>query len=146
MSPNSIQGVQNQVFAVFLLLTTFPYLDQQIISQFTAYREIYELREAPSRTYSWLVFMLSNILVEIPWQSFMSVFLFAGWYYPIGMYKNGNHTQNITELSGLVFLLIWSFMLFVLTIAYMVAASIESTLTAINITQLLYSLSLIFCG
>ena len=146
MSPNSLQGVQNQVFAVFLLLTTFPYLDQQIISQFTTYREIYELREAPSRTYSWPVFMLSNILVEIPWQSAMSVFLFVGWYYPIGMYKNGTVTQNVTELSGLVFLLIWSFMLFVLTIAYMVAASIESAQTAINITQLLYSLSLIFCG
>lgn len=32
--------------------------------------------------------MMSNILVEIPWNTLMAVFIFVSWYYPIGMYRN----------------------------------------------------------
>jgi hypothetical protein len=28
---------------------------------------MYEVRERPAKTFSWKVFVLSNILVEIPW-------------------------------------------------------------------------------
>ena len=34
MSVNSVQGLQDQIFAIFLLLTMFTNLDQQIISQY----------------------------------------------------------------------------------------------------------------
>lgn len=34
---------------------------------FVTQRSLYEVRERPSRTYSWIVFMMSNILAEIPW-------------------------------------------------------------------------------
>ena len=47
MSVNSVQGLQNQIFAIFLLLTIFTNLDQQIISQYLGYRTISETREAP---------------------------------------------------------------------------------------------------
>jgi ATP-binding cassette subfamily G (WHITE) protein 2 (PDR) len=30
-------------------------------------RSMYEVRERPAKTFSWKVFVLSNILVEIPW-------------------------------------------------------------------------------
>jgi ATP-binding cassette subfamily G (WHITE) protein 2 (PDR) len=146
LSPNTLQGIQNEIFAVFLLMTTFTNLDQQIIPQFTSYRIIYETREGPSRMYSWLVFLLANILVEIPWQTLMSALLFACWYYPIGMYRNGIQTDDVGERSALVFLFIWAFMLFTLSLSYLVVAGMNSGPTAVNIAQLLYSLSLIFCG
>ncbi|KAL8826678.1 MAG: hypothetical protein Q9191_003653 [Dirinaria sp. TL-2023a] len=145
MSPNTIQGIQNQVFAVFLLMTTFTNLDQQIIPQITAMRRIYEIRERPSRTFSWPVFILSHILVEIPWQTLMSVMLFVCWYYPIGMHKD-LPIATASARSALVFLAIWSFMLFTSSLSLVVAVAIESAQTAVNIAQLLYSLSLIFCG
>lgn len=34
---------------------------------FVVQRSLYEVRERPSKTYSWKVFILSNIVVEIPW-------------------------------------------------------------------------------
>lgn len=36
---------------------------------FVIQRSLYEVRERPSKTYSWKVFILSNIIVEIPWGS-----------------------------------------------------------------------------
>lgn len=146
LSPNTLQGVQNEIFAVFLLMTIFTNLDQQIIPQFTAYRSIYQIREGPSKMYSWVVFLLANFIVEIAWQTVMSVILFACWYYPIGMQRNGNPTHDVSERSGIVFLFIWSFMQFTLSLSYLVVAGMASGPTAVNIAQLLYSLSLIFCG
>ncbi len=145
-SPSSLQGVQNEIFAVFLLMTIFTNLDQQIIPQFAAYRSVYEIREGPSRMYSWTVFLLANYIVEMVWETFMAVILFVCWYYPIGMQRNGRPTHDVHERAGIVFLFVWSFMQFTLSLSYLVAAGIKSSATAVNIAQLLYSLSLIFCG
>lgn len=50
-------------------MTMFTNLDQQIIPQITTMRNSLDTRECPSRTYSWPVFILSKVLVEIPWQN-----------------------------------------------------------------------------
>ena len=145
MSGNSVQGLQDQIFAIFLLLTAFTNLDQQIISQYVGYRSLYETQEGRSSIYSWPVFVLSNIIVEIPWQTIMAAIMFTCWYYPIGMFRNGN-PEDTLERGGLVFMTIWSFMMFVLTGSFAVVSGMESGPTAVNIAQLFYSLSLIFCG
>lgn len=62
---NSLQGLQSQLFAVFVLLTIFSNFCQQIMPHFVSQRALYEVRERPIKTYSWKVFILSNILVEI---------------------------------------------------------------------------------
>jgi len=51
------------------MFTTFGQLIQQIMPTFVIQRSLYEVRERPSKTYSWYVFILCNILVEIPWAS-----------------------------------------------------------------------------
>lgn len=65
-APNSIQGLQNQMFAIFSLLTVFGQMVQQSMPQFVIQRSLYEARERPSKVYSWKVFMLSQIIVELP--------------------------------------------------------------------------------
>lgn len=40
---------------------------------FVTQRSLYEARERPSKTYSWKAFMLSNIFVELPWNTLMAV-------------------------------------------------------------------------
>lgn len=45
----------------------FSQLVQQIMPNFVTQRSLYEVRERPAKTYSWKVFILSNIVVEIPW-------------------------------------------------------------------------------
>jgi pleiotropic drug resistance (PDR) family protein len=143
---NSIQGMQNQMFSVFMLMTIFGNLVQQIMPNFVTQRSLYEVRERPSKAYSWKAFMASNIIVELPWNTLMAALIFFCWYYPIGLYNNAKPTDAVTERGGLMFLLIWTFLLFTSTFAHMVIAGIELAETGGNIASLLFSLCLIFCG
>ncbi|ERF69401.1 hypothetical protein EPUS_05946 [Endocarpon pusillum Z07020] len=146
MSANSMQGVQNQVFSVFLVFTLHSSLVQLIMPRFLENRTLYELSERPSRTYSWAVFVMSNIISELPWQTLLAVIQFTTWYYPLGMYRNALAAHHLNERGGLMFLLIWSYMLFSSTFSQMVVTIMPDAATGINISALLYSLSLIFCG
>ncbi|KAJ5698388.1 ABC transporter CDR4 [Penicillium macrosclerotiorum] len=143
---NSIQGLQNQMFSVFMLMTIFGNLVQQIMPNFVTQRSLYEVRERPSKAYSWKAFMCSNILVEIPWNALMAAIIYFCWYYPIGLYNNAKQTDSVTEKGGLMFLLILTFLLFTSTFAHMVIAGIELAETGGNIATMLFSLCLIFCG
>lgn len=145
-SPLSQQGLQNQLFAIFMLLTIFGNLMQQIMPHFVTQRALYEVRERPSKTYGWKVFMLANIIVELPWNTLMAVLIYFCWYYPIGMYRNAIPTGQVHERGALMFLLVLTFLLFTSTFTNMIIAGIDSSETAGNIGQLLFSLTLIFCG
>lgn len=57
--------------------------------------------------------MLSNIMIEIPWQSLAGLFLFVLWYYPIGLYRNAEPTNTVHERGALTFILMQEFMWFV---------------------------------
>ena len=142
----SLQGLQNQLFSIFMLMTIFGNIVQQTMPHFVTQRDLYEVRERPSKTYSWPVFMLSNIIVELPWNTLMSVIIFFCFYYPIGMYRNAIPQHQVHERGGLMWLLIWAFLLFTSTFTDMVIAGIATAETAGNIAQLLFSLTLIFCG
>ena len=144
--PNSLQGLQNQLFAIFMLLTIFSNFCQQIMPHFVTQRALYEARERPSKTYSWQAFILSSILVEVPWNALMAVLIFVGWYYPIGLRQNAVEVDQVAERGALMFLFILAFMIFAGTFTNMVTAGIETAEAAGNITNLLFSLSLIFCG
>ncbi|KAF8851269.1 putative ABC transporter [Acephala macrosclerotiorum] len=142
----SQQELQNQMFAIFMLFTIFGQLVQQIMPHFVTQRSLYEARERPSKTYSWKAFMISNIAVELPWNSLMAVLIFFCWYYPIGLYRNAIPTNAVTERGGLMFLLIWEFLLFTSTFTNMVIAAIDTAETGGNIANLMFSLTLVFCG
>ena len=145
-SPNTSQGLQNQLFGIFMLLTLFSQLVQQIMPLFVTQRSLYEARERPAKTYSWKAFMLSNMIVEIPWATAAGAFLFFTWYYPIGLFNNAVPTDAVPDRGALTFLLILGFLYFSSTFAHMVIAGIETAETAGNIASLLFSLSLLFCG
>ena len=58
--PNTQTGLQNQMFGIFMLMTIFGQLVQQIMPHFVTQRALYEVRERPSKTYSWKAFMISD--------------------------------------------------------------------------------------
>ncbi|KAK0121069.1 hypothetical protein ONS96_011252 [Cadophora gregata f. sp. sojae] len=145
-APTSLQGLQNQLFAIFMLLTVFGNLSQQIMPHFVTQRSLYESRERPSKTYSWVVFILSNLIVEMPWNTLGGIILYFTWYYPIGLYRNAQPTDAVTERGGLMFLFLWSFVMFAGTFTHLVVAGIETAETAGNVGNLLFSLCLIFNG
>ncbi|KAL9127279.1 MAG: hypothetical protein Q9217_003814 [Psora testacea] len=142
----SIQGLQNQLFSIFLLMTIFGNLVQQIMPHFVTQRALYEARERPAKVYSWKVFMLSNIVVELPWNTLMAIIIFFCFYYPIGMYRNASPMHQTHERGALMFLLVWEFLIFTSTFTDMVIAGIGAAETAGNIANLLFSLTLVFCG
>ena len=145
-SPLSQQGLQNQMFSIFMLVTIFGNLSQQIMPNFVTQRSLYEARERPSKTYSWKVFMLSNVVVELPWNSLMAALMYFCWYYPIGFQRNAAQTDTVTERGALMFLYIWIFFMWISTLSHALIAGIDLAETAGNFGNLLFSLSLVFCG
>ncbi|KAK4225246.1 ABC-2 type transporter-domain-containing protein [Podospora fimiseda] len=139
-SPHSLQGTQNSIFSIFLVFLLHSNMIQIILPQFISNRSLFESRERLSRTYSWPVFILSNFLSEIPWQTMVALVQFVGWYFPLGFY-NGQ-----SEKAGLMFLVIWSFAIFSSTISQLMGCLLPDEATGINIGATLWSLSLIFCG
>ena len=109
-------------------------------------RDLFEIRERQSGTYSWPVFVLSNIIAELPWQAFLSVILFVSWYFPLGLYETALSTGQVHERSTLTLLIIWSYLTFSSTFTHMIGTIMPDASTGINISALLYTLSLINCG
>lgn len=145
-APNTQQGLQNQMFGIFMLMTIFGQLVQQIMPLFVTQRALYEVRERPSKTYSWKAFMLSNIVAEINWSLLCAVLLFFTWYYPIGLFRNAEPTDAVHERGALMFLLVLAFLWFTSTFAHMVIAGVDTAETGGNIANLMFSLTLVFCG
>lgn len=145
-APLTQQGLQNQMFSIFLLFTIFGQLVQQIMPHFVTQRALYEVRERPSRAYSWKAFMCSNIVVELPWQLVMAVIVFFCFYYPIGLQDNAAAAGATAERGGLFFLFVLQFLLFASTFTHMIIAAIPDAETGGNIANLMFSLCLIFCG
>ncbi|KAI8826583.1 ABC transporter protein [Fimicolochytrium jonesii] len=144
-APHTQQGLQNQMYSIFMLMTIFGNLCQQLMPLFVTQRALYEARERPSKTYSWQAFMLSHIIVEVPWNLLLAAVMFCGWYYPIGMDRNAAEGE-VVERSGLMFLYIWQFLMFTSTYGIMFIAGVEMPETAGNMANVGYAMCLIFCG
>uniref|UniRef100_A0A0W0GAH4 ABC transporter domain-containing protein n=1 Tax=Moniliophthora roreri TaxID=221103 RepID=A0A0W0GAH4_MONRR len=143
---NDLQGLQDQIFSIFLLMTIFSSYTNQIMPHFVTQRALYEARERPSKTYSWISFISANICAELPWNALMGVVMFFCWYFPIGFYRSAAETGTVTEREALMFLLILVFMLFTSLFSQMMIAGIEATELAGNLANLLFCLCLLFCG
>ena len=137
---SSQQGLQNTIFSVFMLTSIFSTLVQQIMPRFIIQRSLYEVRERPSKAYSWAAFLIANIIVEIPWQMFLGIVVYASYYFPIF----GRHQSS--ERQGLILLLCMQFFVFASTFAHMLIAALPDAETAGNIATLMFSLTLTFNG
>ncbi|WPH01081.1 Hypothetical protein R9X50_00391600 [Acrodontium crateriforme] len=145
-APLTHQGLQNQLFSIFMLFTIFGQLVQQIMPHFVTQRALYEVRERPSKTYSWKAFMISNIVVELPWNTLMAIIIFFTFYYPIGLYNNAIPTDAVTLRGFQFFLFVLEFLLFTSTFTNMMISGIADAETGGNLANLMFSLCLIFCG
>ncbi|KAH7142059.1 ABC-2 type transporter-domain-containing protein [Dactylonectria macrodidyma] len=145
-APNTLQGLQNQTFAIFNLLTIFGQLVQQTMPYFVVQRSLYEVRERPSKVYSWKVFICGQIIVEIPWNTLMAVFMFVCFYYPIGLNENAKPADQVTERGALMFLLLWAFLMFTCTFTDFIIAGFNTAEAGANVANMLFMMCLMFCG
>jgi ATP-binding cassette subfamily G (WHITE) protein 2 (PDR) len=88
--------------------------------------------------------MLSNIIVELPWNSLMAILIYFTWYYPVGFYKNAG--DDVHSRGFLMFLLVWTFLLFTSTFTHFIISFCDTAENGGNIANLMFSLCLIFCG
>ncbi|KAI1844016.1 hypothetical protein JX266_009882 [Neoarthrinium moseri] len=135
----SLAGMQTIVFSVFMIITIFTTVVQQIQPVFVTQRSLYEVRERPSKAYSWQVFLIANVIVEVPWQVLMGILTYACFYYPV---------TGIQSSERQVLVLLFSIQLFVYaaSFAQMTVAALRDAETAGGIVTLLSMMSLTFCG
>lgn len=108
--------------------------------RFVIQRSLYEVRERPSKAYSWVAFLLANITVELPYQVVLAILMWISWYFAV-FGKNQD-----SETRGLMLLVLVQFMLFVSTFAHMIIAAMPDAETAGNIATLLFSMMVTFNG
>ncbi|EGX45830.1 hypothetical protein AOL_s00117g35 [Orbilia oligospora ATCC 24927] len=139
--PKSSQaGTQSLIFAVFMVMSIFSTIVQQIMPRFVIQRSLYEVRERPSKAYSWIAFIIAQIVVEIPYQILLGILVWAAWYWPVF----GRH--NPAEVVVLVLLYLIQFFVFASTFAQMLVAGLPDAATAGTLATLMFSLMLTFNG
>ncbi|KAL1840395.1 hypothetical protein VTJ49DRAFT_521 [Mycothermus thermophilus] len=132
-------GMRNVVFAVFMVTTIFTTLVQQIQPLFITQRSLYEVRERPSKTYSWKAFLVANIVVEMPYQILTGILTFACFYYPVvGVQSSAR--------QGLVLLFTIQLFMYASAFAHMTIAALPDAQAAAGIVILLTMMSTIFSG
>jgi ABC-type multidrug transport system permease subunit len=109
---------------------------------FVTQRSLYEVRERPSKAYSWKAFLMANIFVEIPWQVLLGILVFGSYYYPI-FTANGIPSS---ERQGLVLLYMIEFFIYTSTFAHALIAGLPDAETAGFIATFLFAMCLIFNG
>ncbi|KAK8033988.1 ABC transporter [Apiospora rasikravindrae] len=142
---NSLQGLQNQLYAIFMFFVLFGNLNEQIMPTFVPLRALYEVRERPSKMYRWTSFLLSNILVEAFYNCLMAVLAFLCWYYPVGFVQNTS-ASDAAERGAQVFLFLLQYMLFTSTFSHFAIAWVETAETAGVLATLLWLLCISFSG
>ncbi|KAF1948168.1 putative ABC transporter [Byssothecium circinans] len=143
---NDMQGLQNQLLGIFMMYTIFGQLASQSMPLFVAQRSLYEARERKSKTCMWQAFLIASILVEVFWNTVAALIMFPCWYYPMHLYQNAMQTNAVHARGFLMFLLLWGFLLFCATFSSLVIAAMDTAENGGNAANLMFNLSLIFCG
>lgn len=142
----SVQGLQDQMFSVFMFLIVFVTLSHQYLPHFVAQRSLYEVRERPSKTFSWLAFISGQITGEIPWNLCLGSLAYFAWYYPIGMYDNATETNTVTQRGATMWFIIVCFYIYTSTLAQLCISFLDLAENAANLAILLFTICLNFCG
>ncbi|KAJ4287467.1 hypothetical protein N0V88_007654 [Collariella sp. IMI 366227] len=132
-------GMRDVVFSVFMVTTIFTTVVQQIQPLFVTQRALYEVRERPSKAYSWKAFIIANIVVEIPWQVLTGIVTFASFYYPVVGIQD-------SARQGLVLLFTIQLFVYGSAFAHMTIAALPDAQAAAAVTVLLTMMSTIFSG
>ncbi|CAD1812249.1 unnamed protein product [Candida parapsilosis] len=142
----SMQGLQNQMFSIFMFFIPFNTIVQQLLPQFIKQRDVYEVREAPSRTFNWFAFITAQLTSEMPYQIIVGTLAFLCWYYPVGLYNNAVPTDSVDQRGVLMWLFITSFYVYTSTMGLLCISFIELADNAANLATLLFTMCLNFCG
>ncbi|PSN70792.1 ABC-transporter [Corynespora cassiicola Philippines] len=138
---NSIQGLQNKTFAIFMILLLCLPLMVLLQPRLIALREIYDVREKFSNMYHWSVFVVASILVEIPFNIAISSLCFLGWFFPVGWWRDISDARG-----GFMYFVFILYQLYHTSFSQAIGTISPNAETASMLTILLYTFILAFSG
>lgn len=142
----SLQGMQNQMLSIFMFTVIFNTLLEQYIPLFVQQRNLYEARERSSRVFSWKAFIVSQIVVEVPWNILAGTLAYLIYYYAVGFYSNASAAGQLHERGALFWLFSIGFYVYIGSMAVLCISFMELAETAANLASLLFTMCLSFCG
>ena len=135
----SSASLQNKLFATFMSLVLSTSLSQQLQPEFINQRNLFEVRERPSKLYSWVVFLLSQAIVEIPWNLLGGTLFWIPWYY---MAQFGRESSRAGFSWGMYMI----FQIYFASFAQAVATVAPNAMIASVLFSTLFSFVMVFCG
>lgn len=61
------------MFGVFIFLTVFSQLVDQMMPIFVTQRSLYEARERPAKAYTWVAFLSANVAAELVYNTVRAI-------------------------------------------------------------------------
>lgn len=146
-SGQGVQAQQNKLFSVFMATVLSSTLMNQLQPQFIIARNLFEVREKPSKMYSWLAFVVSTILVEIPFNVFCGTMFFLSWYFAIGFYSSAGLEGRTSASIGIYeWLMLMMFELWFSTFGQLCASFVPNEQTAAIVSTLMFTFVILFNG
>ncbi|KAJ4289885.1 hypothetical protein N0V90_011218 [Kalmusia sp. IMI 367209] len=137
----SIQGLQNKVFAIFLVLLLCLTLIFLLQPRLIALRNIYDVREKHSNMYHWSVFLVANVIVELPFNFIISTLCFISWFFPVGWWRDISASR-----SGIMLFVFLLYQAYHTTFSQAISIVSPNPETAAMTTILFYTFILAFSG
>lgn len=76
---DSYIDMQSRLFSIFMTFIIAPPLVHQLQPRYLHFRDLYQSREASSKIYSWIAFVTSTILPELPYSILAGTIYFNCW-------------------------------------------------------------------
>lgn len=112
----------------------------RIMPKFVGRRALFELREGPSRTYSWAAFLISQIAVELSWQILLGICTWASFFFSV------YGTNQSPERQGLVLLFVVQFFIFASSFAHLIGAAMPNAVVGGMVALFAFLMSLLSNG
>ncbi|CAD6885875.1 unnamed protein product [Tilletia laevis] len=128
---------QNRVFVVILIMLNFPAMVNSFISKSFELRMLYQMRESPSKVYSWPIFIASIMITSVPVAIVASII----WFLPAFFIPY--HSRD-TYVAGFFFLNNLTMMFFMIGFSLLLALSCPTPVTASHLLPFL--LPVLFCS
>ena len=139
MIGNSVGDLQLSLFTIFNFIFVAPGVINQLQPLFLERRDIYETREKKSKMYSWIAFVTSLIVSELPYLCICAVFYFVCWYYTVG-FPSDSHRAGGTFFVMLMYEFVYT------GIGQFVAAYAPNSVFASLVNPLVIGTLASFCG
>ncbi|AMD22130.1 HGL210Cp [Eremothecium sinecaudum] len=137
---SSFKGLQNMMFAIFMTIIISAPSMNQIQERAHHGKELYNVRESKSNMFHWSLVLITEFLVELPYQLFFATLFFLCGFLPL---RSGasSYNQGIFYLNFAVL-----FQFYVVGLGLCVLYLAPNLETANVILGLILSFLLSFCG